>query len=186
MGIAYQLDGSVICTGNADPTRTATYAGPKNGTSQQASVIAFFASDPAPGPAYGSIDYIMAAIPVAASSSPPGVADAGTAGNTPLVFAQGNHSHASKARKQRVTSVSTATYTWTYPVAFGAGVIPICSGTAEDPANSANDSYNIQVVGTPTNTSCVFRIIRTTLALGILGFNATPGTINLHLLALEP
>jgi hypothetical protein len=185
MGVAYQLDGSVICTGNGDPNRTATYAGPKNGTTQLSSVATFFAGDP-PVVSTVTLDYVLANMPVPASSSPPGVADAGTVGNTPLVFAQSNHSHASKARKQRVTGVNTATYTWTYPVAFGAGVIPICSGTAEDPANSSLDSYNIQVVGTPTNTSCVFRIIRTTLALGILGFNATPGTINLHLLALEP
>lgn len=186
MGISYQPDGSVICTGNADPSRTATYSAPRNGTAQLASVSAFFVGDPPPGIVPGTLEFVVANMPTPSSSAPPSVADAGTAGSTPLIFAQGNHLHASKARKARVTGVNTATYTWTYPVAFGVGVIPICSATIEDPANSATDFYNAQIVGAPGNTSCVFRITHTAVALGILGLNATPGNINLHCIALEP
>lgn len=42
----FQLDGSVICTGGADPTRTATFQGPANSPDQEAAVQAFFADEP--------------------------------------------------------------------------------------------------------------------------------------------
>jgi hypothetical protein len=129
-------------------------------------------------------------MPQPASATPPGVADNGTAG-LGATYARGDHTHASKARKQRVTSVNAATFVWTYPTPFAAGVVPICNGIAEDPANSASDCYNVQVAGTPTNTQVSFRIIRQSsgllgLLLGALSINPTPGSINLHCLALEP
>lgn len=124
--------------------------------------------------------------PQPATSVPPGVTDTGAIGSAAGFYAMSDHTHASKARKARPLSVTTATYSWTYPTAFGAGVIPVCVCIAEDPANSATDSYNVQVVGAPTNTGCVFRIIRSSVVLGILNLNATPGTVNLHCIALEP
>lgn len=134
----------------------------------------------------GQIDAILAAMPQASTAAPKGVADTSNVGTDPTKFSIEGHVHASKARKTRVTGVNTATYTWVYPTAFTAGVIPVCNGIAEDPAASAVDSYNVQVSGVPTNTQCVFTIKRTTVALGILGLNSTPGTINLHLSAFEP
>jgi hypothetical protein len=149
----------------------------------------------------GGIDYglrwLMAgkadvsAMPTPATSAPPGVNDTGGLGNTPGRFAMENHTHPGKARKQRVLGVGTATYTWTYPNPFGAGVVPICNCIAEDPANSASDSFNVQVVGAPSATQATFRIVRQTsglfgLILGAIGFNPTPATVNLHLMALEP
>lgn len=129
-------------------------------------------------------------IPQPATTMPPGVADSGALG-TDTRYALANHTHASKARKQRVTGITTATYTWTYPTPFTAGVTPIVQAIAEDPANSAVDLYNVQVIGVPTATSCQFRISRLTsglfaLLLGAIGFNVTPGNINLHCIALEP
>lgn len=129
-------------------------------------------------------------IPDPATSMPPGVADSGSLG-TVQRYALENHTHASKARKQRVTGVNTVTYTWIYPTPFSAGVIPMCNAIAEDPTSSTTDSYNIQISGTPTNTQCVFVIKRQSsgllsLLLGAISFNPTPGNINLHCLALEP
>jgi hypothetical protein len=69
--------------------------------------------------------------------------------------------------------------------------VPIVNGIAEDPANVAADCYNVQIVGPVSNTDCTFRIVRQStgllgLLLGALSINPTPGTINLHCLALEP
>jgi hypothetical protein len=137
-----------------------------------------------------TIDQIAAAMPQPASSAPPGVNDTGAVG-TPGVYSPHGHTHAGKARKSRVTGVTTATYAWTYPTAFGAGVVPIVNAIVEDPANVASDSYNVEVVGVPTNTGCTFRIIRQSAGLlalltGALSLNPAPGTVNLHLTAFEP
>lgn len=48
MAIQMNLDGSVTCTGEADPSRTATFAGPRNCAEQVASIQAFFALEPPP------------------------------------------------------------------------------------------------------------------------------------------
>lgn len=130
------------------------------------------------------------AIPQPATAMPPGVADNGLKG-TDTRYALADHTHASKARKQRVIGVTTSTYVWIYPTPFPPGTVPVCNGIAEDPSASANDSYNIQVSGVPTNTQCTFSIKRQTsgllgVLLGALSFNPTPGTINIHCTALEP
>lgn len=138
-----------------------------------------------------SVAALAATVPTMAAALPPGVADVSAVGANTNQFTGPAHTHASKARKQRLTGVNTATYTWTYPAPFGAGVVPICNAIVEDPANSASDSYNVQIVGAPTASQVVFRIIRQTsglfgLLLGAIGFNSTPGNVNIHALALEP
>jgi hypothetical protein len=187
MSVVYNLDGSVICTNDRGAFRTQTIAAPRNGAIQLAAIAAFHALDPAPdAPLAGTLDYISQNMPVPASTPPLSVADSSAVGSSTQMFARADHVHASKVRKERRLSISTATFTWTFPTPFGSGVTPICTAIAEDPANSASDSYNIQVVGAPTNTSVTFRVIRTSVVLGILGLNATPGTINAHCVALEP
>lgn len=125
-----------------------------------------------------------------AVSMPPGVSDNGSIG-TIQRYALENHTHASKARKQRLTMPSAAaTYTWTYPVAFDTGVIPIVSAIVQV-ASGNQDLFNVQVVGTPTNTQCTFQINRVSsgllsLLLGALSLNATPVAATLHMIALEP
>ena len=129
-------------------------------------------------------------VPQPAQSSPPGVADGGSKGDI-MRFALENHTHASKARKQIVTMPSaSSTYTWTYPTAFGAGVVPIVSGIVQVPSGTT-DLYNVQIIGTPTATQCVFQINRVSagllsLLLGALSINPTPIAATLHLIALEP
>lgn len=132
----------------------------------------------------------LSAVPTMATSAPPGVSDNGAAGAATMEFAGRFHTHASKARKQIVTmGAASSTYSWTYPVAFGAGVTPICSAIVQVP-NGTTDLYNVQVMGTPSNTGCVFQINRVSAGLfglltGALGIN-TPVAATLHMIALEP
>ncbi len=128
--------------------------------------------------------------PSPATSAPPGVNDAGAQGNI-LRYAMENHTHASKARKQIITMGSaSSTYNWTYPTAFGSGVVPICLAIVQVP-NGTTDLFNVQVMGTPTNTGCTFQINRVSagllaLLLGALSLNPTPIAATLHMIALEP
>lgn len=130
------------------------------------------------------------AIPAPATSMPPGVSDTGNKGSIPR-YALEDHTHASKARKQRVTMPTAAmTYTWVYPTPFDAGVVPIVNGIAQVAVGNT-DLFNVQVMGTPTNTQCVFQINRVSagllgLLLGALSINPTPVAATLHLIALEP
>jgi len=131
------------------------------------------------------------AIPSPATSMPPGVSDTGFVGNVER-YALENHTHASKARKGLSAQASNVgTFTWVYPVPFGAGVVPICNGIAQT-ATGITDLINVQIDGAPTNTQCVFRITRysqsflSLLGINILGFNTAPIPITLHMLALEP
>lgn len=132
---------------------------------------------------------IAAAVPSPATSAPPGVTDASAQGNI-LRYAMENHTHASKARKAR-QAVSTSTYTWTFPTAFSAGVVPVCNAIAET-APGSTELINVQIDGPPTNTQCTFRITRyqqsvaSLLGLTVLSLNSTPASITLAMLALEP
>jgi len=129
--------------------------------------------------------------PSPASAMPPGVSDAGALGNNTNQFALADHTHASKARKMIAAITNATTYTWTYPTAFGAGVVPICNGIAQTAAG-VTDLINVQIQGVPTNTQCTFVITRyqqslaSLLGLTILSLNTGGFTGNLHLIAFEP
>ena len=133
----------------------------------------------------------VAAIPVMAMTAPPGVSDSGTPGSPTMEYAGKNHTHASKARKQIVTMQTAAmTFTWTYPTPFATGVVPIVSAIVQVPTGNT-DLFNVQVMGAPTNTGCVFQINRVSSGLlslltGALSINPTPIAATLHMLALEP
>lgn len=130
-------------------------------------------------------------VPTPSNVTPPGVTDSGAIGTQTTMFALANHTHASKARKQIITMGSAAsTYTWTYPTPFASGTVPIVSGIVQVPAGNA-DLFNVQVLGTPTNTQCTFQINRVSagllgLLLGALSINPTPIAATLHMIALEP
>lgn len=130
--------------------------------------------------------------PAPADTMPPGVADTGSTGSLPR-YAREDHTHASKARKEKrqVSSGAAAsfTFTWVYPTPFANGVVPIVNGIAA--ATGTTDSINVQIEGDPTNTQCVFRVSRysaTTVALLGLTILAlvAPGSITIHCTALEP
>lgn len=133
---------------------------------------------------------LLALIPQPATAMPPGVADSGMLG-TDTRYALANHTHASKARKQiKVMPSAASTYTWVYPTAFDAGVVPVLNAIVQVPSGT-NDLFNVQVVGAPTNTQAVFQINRVSsgllsLVTGALSINPTPIAATLHLTALEP
>ena len=85
---------------------------------------------------------------------------------------------------------ASTTFTWVYPTAFAAGVVPVVSGIVQVP-NGTTDLFNVQIVGTPSNTQCVLQINRVSSGLlslltGALSINPTPIAATLHLIALEP
>lgn len=131
------------------------------------------------------------AIPTAATAAPPSVADASALGTTTDKYARPEHTHASKARKQIVTMPAPAsTYTWVYPVAFAAGIVPVVNAIVQVAVGNT-DLFNVQIIGAPTNTQCTFQINRVSagllgLLLGALSINPTPVAATLHMLALEP
>jgi hypothetical protein len=190
ISVAYQPDGSVVCNGGVDPNRTATYSGPKNSANQLASIQAFYALEPDDGLPDNSPAGLRAAIPTPASTTPPAVSDAGASGSA-APYARGDHTHASKARKDRLQTAADGTLTWTYGTPFGAGVTPRIGAIAEVP-NGVTDVYNVQLVDTPTNTAAKLLVNRlqksvaSLLSLTVLSVPATPGVTWLHLLALEP
>jgi hypothetical protein len=130
-------------------------------------------------------------IPQPATVMPPGVSDNGAVGNS-AKYALENHTHASKARKDIKPISATGLYTWTFPTAFGTGVVPVCNAMAICPTGTT-DLINVQQEGDATNTQVVFRVTRyqqsavSLLGLTILSINsALPANIKLSLLALEP
>lgn len=134
-----------------------------------------------------ALDAAVSSIPAPANAMPPAVSDSGAEG-AQARYAREDHTHASKVRKGKA-SVAAATYPWTYPTPFAAGVSPIVIGMAQ--SASGTDLFNVQLDGTPTNTGCTFRINRVSpgllgLLLGALSINPTPASITLHMLALEP
>jgi len=137
-----------------------------------------------------SLGDVQAIIPQPASTMPPGVTDTSMVGSA-APYARADHTHASKARKQSVVMGSAATtYAWTYPTPFGTGVVPIVNAIVQVPAGN-QDLFNVQVMGTPSNTGCVFQINRVSSGLlslltGALSINPTPIAATLHMIALEP
>jgi hypothetical protein len=79
----------------------------------------------------------------------------------------------------RTNTTAGGTYTWTYPVAWGAGVVPVCQVTAENAAAST-DIVNAQMDGPATNTQAKVKITRTSvvtiLSINVLGLAANTAT----------
>lgn len=144
-----------------------------------------------PGVTQAQFDALAATVPTASSSTPPAVSDSGAVGTDTMMYAKADHTHASKARKQIRTQASAATtYTWVYPTPFASGVVPVVNAIVQVP-NGTTDLFNVQIIGAPTNTQCVFQINRVSagllaLLLGALSLNPTPVVSTLHMLALEP
>lgn len=60
-------------------------------------------------------------------------------------------------QRLRVQTDGSGLYSWTFPSAYGAGVTPVVSCSAEGPNGSANQ-YNCQLNGVPTNTGAAFKV----------------------------
>jgi len=130
------------------------------------------------------------AVPDPATSAPPGVQDSGAVGSN-MKYALADHTHASKVRKIRVQCAADGTLTWTYSTPFTNGVTPIVLAVAEV-ANGVTDVVNVQVVDTPTATSCKLLVNRTQrsvvslIGLTVLSVPSQPGVTWVHAVALEP
>jgi hypothetical protein len=74
----------------------------------------------------------------------------------------------------RVQTNSSGSYTWTYPTAFGAGVVPVISVVAE---GGATVPLNVQISAAPTNTSVTVQVLTlpSTSLLGIVVLGAPAG-----------
>jgi len=129
-------------------------------------------------------------VPDPATSAPPSVSDSGALGND-MKYALANHTHASKVRKIRAQCAADGTMTWTYSTPFTNGVTPIVLAVAEV-ASGVTDIINVQVVDTPTSTSCKLlvnranRSVAALLGLTVLSLPAQPGVTWVHAVALEP
>lgn len=136
------------------------------------------------------VDGISYPSPQPATAMPPGVTDSGSVG-TVQKYALENHTHASKVRKIRIQSAADGTITWTYSTPFTNGVTPIVLAVAEV-ANGITDVVNVQVVDTPTSTSCKLLVNRTQrsvvslIGLTVLSVPSQPGITWVHAVALEP
>lgn len=140
---------------------------------------------------YARMEAMAATIPTPSDAIPPAVSDTGAIGTTPTKFSIEGHTHASKARKARVTTATDGSYTWTFDTPFDVGVVPIIVGVAETGVG-VTDVINLQVEGTPTNTGAKIRVTRTQrsvvalIGLTILSIPASPGATIVHLIALAP
>lgn len=80
--------------------------------------------------------------------------------------------------------------TWTYPSAFGAGIVPIVQCAPVKPSGSA--SYNAQIIGDPTNTSAVIEVLTVPNTLtGLIGIitgvtNPAANGTKIHVTAIAP
>lgn len=130
-------------------------------------------------------------MPTPATSAPPSVADASATGTQSTVYALANHTHASKARKARMTSAADGSLVWTFSPPFDTGVVPRVVAIAETTAG-VTDVINVQIEGTPTNTGVNLRVNRTQrsvaslLGLTVLSVPSQPGATIVHAVALEP
>lgn len=91
----------------------------------------------------------------------------------------------------RATTAASGLYTWTYPIAFANGVVPIVDCCAEGPDPQAGVTVNAQLEGVPTNTSCKIRVTRTAstvvalIGLTILSISTSVATV-IHIRATNP
>ncbi len=94
-------------------------------------------------------------------------------------------------QRAKLTTNAAGAVTWTYPIAFGAGVVPIIEAVVQA-ANGVTDVINVQLDGAPTNTSVTLRVTRTQLSLvaliglTILSIPASVGAQIVHVTARAP
>mgnify|MGYP001596934702 CR=1 FL=1 len=88
-------------------------------------------------------------------------------------------------QKDQLTTATDGTVTWTYPAAYGEGVVPIVSATVQA-VDSTTDSLGVQLDGEPTNTQAKFKVTRT-VTNSILGINlfSIPASIGAQIIHVE-
>lgn len=90
-----------------------------------------------------------------------------------------------------ILTATDGTVTWTYPVAFASGIVPVVNGVAQATAGSL-DIINVQLDGIPTNVQAKFRVTRTVqtvvslLGLTLISVPSTIGVTTLYVTAQAP
>lgn len=146
---------------------------------------------PSTTPGTPELSQIIASIPAPASAAPPSVADTSTKGAMASQFAMADHTHASKARRERLQCAADGTLTWTFNPPFDVGAVPRVQAIAEVTFGTT-DVVNAQIDGTPTNTEVKIRVTRTNrstvalLGLTILSLPTQPGVTWVHMSAVAP
>lgn len=138
-------------------------------------------------------DYALKSdLPQPASTMPPGIDVGGAVGTAPR-YALEDHKHATSVQRGRATvSGSGGIVTVTFAKPYDAGVVPICSATAEIGAGTTQ-AYEACVIGAPTNTQVKFLVqaVAKQQTLSILGmlvnpFSAAPSGTAIHWQAAKP
>jgi hypothetical protein len=129
------------------------------------------------------------------------VANGGTGASTPAIVAGTNVSvsgtwpnqtvSATGAVAQRVRAQASTlgVYSWTFPAAYGSGVIPVISVVTE--SSSTTISYNVQITSI-SNTGVSVQVFATSptlislLGLSLLQFNATALNVYVDITAIAP
>lgn len=98
----------------------------------------------------------------------------------------------SEEQRTIVTVGSNGRATWTYPVAYGTGVVPVIQANPVKPTSSTA-AYNVQIYGDPTNTSVTVEVttVINSGTIAVLGgllqiVNPAPTGTKVHLMAKAP
>lgn len=87
-----------------------------------------------------------------------------------------------------LTTSTAGTVTWTYPIAYPSGTVPVIQAVGIA-ASGSTSPINVQLDGAPTNTQAKFRVTVTNLTavsligLTILSVPASPGATNINVIA---
>lgn len=92
-----------------------------------------------------------------------------------------------------VLSYTGSDFTWIYPTLFSSGIVPIIEAVVLSAGVLSTALYNVQIVGTPTNTSCVFRVntipsasVSLTGLLTLTLLQQAPNGVKIHATARTP
>lgn len=143
--------------------------------------------------ASGKVTLALPTVPVPATTAPPGGSDSGTVG-TMMEYARANHTHPSKARRERVLVPASGTLAITFRDTAGNPApftnVPVCATSAETTKGDTN-VVNAQIDGQPTTTGMTMRITRTAITVAsLLGLSVlsvpTQIATYAHYVCLEP
>jgi hypothetical protein len=90
------------------------------------------------------------------------------------------------------TGSATGRVTWTFPIPYAAGIVPIIQALPVKPTNVTNASYNVQLYGDPTNTSVTIEAnaIASTqnvvLGVNLAVYTPVPVGTKVHIVAFLP
>ena len=90
-------------------------------------------------------------------------------------------------QRLRVQTDASGNYTWTYPVGYPTGVVPVITAVSESASSTV--PQGVQIVGTPTNTQATFKVINlpSTTVAGIVVLGApVAAQAYIHITAIGP